>query len=61
MAIEKNIAASILGASTRAIGEKAYGNMLLGIPGDRSTLHAALSYLRAMPNIYAEEVRNDAE
>ncbi|HCT16101.1 MAG TPA: ABC transporter, partial [Ruminococcaceae bacterium] len=34
MAIEKNIAADILSASTRSIGGKAYGNMLLGIPGD---------------------------
>ena len=33
MAIEENIAASILSASTRSIGDKAYGNMLLGISG----------------------------
>ena len=59
MAMEKNIAASILGASTRAIGEKVFGNMLLGIPGDRVQLNAALSYLGAVPDIYVEEVKSD--
>ena len=59
MAMEKNIAASILGASTRAIGEKVFGNMLLGIPGDRAQLNAALSYLGAVPDIYVEEVKSD--
>ena len=33
MAMDEGIAANILAASTRCIGDKVYGNMLLGIPG----------------------------
>ena len=33
--------------------------MLLGIPGDRAQLNAALSYLGAVPDIYVEEVKSD--
>ena len=36
MAMEENIMASILFASTRSLGDKAYGNMLLGISGERN-------------------------
>ncbi len=57
MAMEKNIAASILSASTKSIGDKAYGNMLLGITGGREQVEKALSYLRAIPDIFAEEVK----
>ena len=60
MAIDKNIAASILSASTRSIGGKVYGNMLLGIPGGRQTLDSALSYLKGIPDIFAEEVQKNA-
>ena len=60
MAIDKNIAASILSASTRSIGGKVYGNMLLGIPGGRQTLDSALSYLKSIPDIFAEEVQKNA-
>lgn len=56
MAIEKNIQANILGASTRAIGTKAYGNMLLGISGDKQKAKEAIEYLRAIDDIIAEEV-----
>ena len=35
MAMEENIMASILFASTRSLGDKAYGNMLLGISGGK--------------------------
>ena len=56
MAMEENIPATILGASTRAIGEKAYGNMLLGIPGGRKMLERALRWLAGIPDIYVEEV-----
>lgn len=59
MAIDLNIAASILGASTRAIGEKAYGNMLLGITGGREPLERAMEYLRKIPDVTVEEVRDD--
>lgn len=59
MAIDLNIAASILGASTRAIGEKAYGNMLLGITGGREPLERAMEYLKRIPDIHVEEVTDD--
>lgn len=56
MATERQIAASILSASTKSIGGKAYGNMLLGIPGDREQTEKAIQYLGKIPNITAEEV-----
>ncbi|MGN0549752.1 MAG: methionine ABC transporter ATP-binding protein [Acutalibacteraceae bacterium] len=55
MAIDENIAADILSASTRSIGGKAYGNMLLGISGDREELERAIKYLRSFSDIYVEE------
>ncbi len=61
MAIEKNIAADILSASTRSIGGKAYGNMLLGIPGDEAELKKAMQYLQSIPDIYVEEVTDNAQ
>ena len=57
MAIEENIAASILSASTRSIGDKAYGNMLLGISGGREQTQRALDYLGSIPDIFVEEVK----
>lgn len=60
MATEKSIAASILSASTRSIGGKVYGNMLLGIPGGNRALDSALSYLKSIPDIFAEEVQKNA-
>ena len=56
MALERGITASILGASTKGIGEKAYGNMLLGIPGGEAELARAMDYLRSIPDIFVEEV-----
>ncbi|MGN0450930.1 MAG: methionine ABC transporter ATP-binding protein [Acutalibacteraceae bacterium] len=60
MAIDKNIAASILYASTRSICGRVYGNMLLGIPGGRQQLDSALTYLKSIPDIFAEEVQKNA-
>lgn len=57
MAIEENIAASILSASTRSIGDKAYGNMLLGISGGKEQTQRALEYLGSIPDIFVEEVK----
>ena len=51
MAIDCGIAASILGASTRSVGDKAYGYMLLEIPGGPDELGRAVSYLSAMPDV----------
>lgn len=59
MAIDEGIAASILSASTKGIGDKAYGNIILGIPGGKAELERAMKYLRAMPDIFVEEVMND--
>ena len=56
MALDRGITASILGASTKGIGEKAYGNMLLGIPGGDAELQRAMDYLRSIPDIFVEEV-----
>ena len=57
MAIEENIAASILSASTRSIGDKAYGNMLFGISGGKEQTQRALDYLGSIPDIFVEEVK----
>lgn len=57
MAMEENIAASILSASTRSIGDKAYGNMLLGISGGKEQTQRALNYLGSIPDIFVEEVK----
>ena len=56
MAIDEGIAANILAASTRCIGDKVYGNILLGIPGGDSELERASKYLQSMPDILVEEV-----
>ncbi len=59
MAIDEGITASILSASTKGIGDKAYGNIILGIPGGKAELERAMKYLKAMPDIFVEEVKND--
>ena len=51
MAVECGILASILGASTRTIGGKAYGYMILDIPGGPDEMAAAVKYLSAKENI----------
>ena len=56
MAVEKGIAASIAYASTRSIGGKAYGSMLLSIPGSDGAVQAAIGYLTQTPDVLAEEV-----
>ena len=56
MAIEKNIEANILSASTKGIGNKAYGNMLLGISGGKKQAKEAIEYLQSVNNVIAEEV-----
>lgn len=56
MAIDENIAANILYASTRCIGDKVYGNMLLGIEDNNETVVRAVNYLTKMEDVIAEEV-----
>ena len=58
MAIDKHIAANILAASTKCVGDKVYGNMLLSLPGDAAAVEEAIRYLQAMPDILAEEVQD---
>ncbi len=61
MAIDLHIPANILSASTRPIGQKVYGNVLLGIPGGRAQLEAAISYLSGVPGIAVQEVSDHAQ
>ena len=51
MALDCGILASILGASTRSVGDRAYGYMLLDIPGGPTELAKAITYLSATPDI----------
>ena len=51
MAVDCGIMASILGASTRSVGDRAYGYMLLDIPGTPENLARAVTYLSATPDI----------
>lgn len=56
MALEKGICANIMAASTKTIGGKAYGNMLLGISGDKKMLDDAICYLTEVEEVVVEEV-----
>lgn len=58
MAIDERIAASILYASTKSIGSKLYGKMLLGLPDDNETVARAIIYLTKCDNVLAEEATN---
>ena len=64
MAVDCGILASILGASTRSVGDRAYGYMLLEIPGTPEDLARAVTYLSAMPaisvQVEAEYARKEA-
>ncbi len=51
MAVDCGILASILGASTRSVGNRAYGYILLDIPGTPEDLARAVSYLSKIPDI----------
>ena len=56
MAIDCGIAANILGASTRIIGDKVYGNMLLGLDGGDDIVARAKAYLEKVSDVIVEEV-----
>ena len=60
MAMEERIAANILSASTRSIGDKVYGNMLLSISGSAEQALRATAYLKSIPDIIVEEVESHA-
>lgn len=59
MAIDMGIAANILAASTKIIGDKVYGNMLLGLPDSDETLSSAKKYLTKIADVIVEEVTDD--
>ena len=56
MASERGIAASIVYASTKSIGGKAYGQMLLALPDNDSVVTAAIGFLMEIKGIIVEEV-----
>ncbi len=57
MALKAGIEANIAYASTKSIGGKAYGSMLLGIAGDDAVIQRAIDFLTQEPEIIAEEVK----
>ncbi len=56
MASERHILVNILSASTRSIEDRAYGSMLLGVPGGEEGLRETMEYLQSVPDIIVEEV-----
>ena len=56
LAIEQGIRLNILSADTRSIGEKTFGNMVLGLPEDETEAARALLCLRELSGVSAEEV-----
>ena len=56
LAIEQGIHLNICSADTRSIGDKVFGNMVLGLPEDETEAARALIYLREIPGVTAEEV-----
>ena len=56
LAIEQGIKLNIISADTRSIGEKTFGNMVLGLPEDETEAARALLYLRDLSGVTAEEV-----
>ena len=60
MAIDEGIAANILNASTKLLGDKIYGSMILGLPDDDKTVKRAIEYLNR-DNVFAEEVEQNVQ
>lgn len=58
MAMEQNIAVNIMAASTKSIGDRAYGNMVLSVPGGAEKAEKAIEYLKSTPDLMVEEVKN---
>ena len=56
MAMEKNIAVNIIAATTKTVGEKVYGTMLLGVPGGDNAFEEARKYLEDISGITVKEV-----
>ena len=56
LAMEKGIAASILFASTKSVGGRAFGKMLLGVPDEADKVQTALEYMNGIRGIAAQVV-----
>lgn len=56
---EMGIEANILSANTKTIGDKSYGNMLLGISGGNEIVGKAIDYIMKDGDIVCEEVTGD--
>ena len=59
MAVEKGIEANIAYASTKNIGGKIYGSMLLGISGGDIRGKTAIDYLTRTADVMAQEVKGN--
>ncbi len=57
MAMDEGIAANILAAQTKCIGDKVFGNMLLDIDGGKEELERAVSYLKNVPNVIVRRIK----
>ena len=57
MAAQHGILATILGASTHAFHQQAFGEMLIGVPMQQK--QQALDFLRSVEGITVEEVPQD--
>ena len=56
MAVEKGIQASIAYASTKSIGDRAYGSMLLSVGTSDTDVRTAIEFLTQTPDVAAQEV-----
>ena len=61
MAVKEGVEASICYASTKSIGGKAYGTMLLADENKQDNLNRAISFLTRSRDISAEEVTGNAD
>jgi D-methionine transport system ATP-binding protein len=59
MAVDIGICANILAASTKCIGDKVYGNMLLGVE-DEESARKVKEYLEKTTDVHVEEVNANA-
>lgn len=60
MAAKEEILAGICYASTKSIGGRAYGSMILSVSG-KEEAERTIKFLSAVPDVTAEEVRSDGE
>ena len=59
MAMENGIAANILAAQTKCIGDKVFGNILLDISVGSDEIQKAIDYLQNTPNIIVRRVNDN--